>query len=102
MPNGIADIGDVDGYGSSPPNAVFRLTPPVAGRWGEAQSVPGYPKITNPDPPPPLANLVVPTYNNPIRAGYSQDIGDLLAGTARDAADDNLQLVRPLSAGLGD
>ena len=95
MPNGIADIGDVDGYGATPPTAVFRLTPPVAGRWGEAQSVPGYPKITNPNPPPPLANLVVPTYSNPIRAGYSEDIGDLLAGTARDAADDNLNSFDP-------
>ena len=67
----------------------------MAGRWGEAQSVPGYPKITNPNPPPPLANLVVPTYSNPIRAGYSEDIGDLLAGTARDAADDNLNSFDP-------
>jgi len=95
MPNGIADTGDVDGYGNSRPTAVFRLTPAVAGRWGEAQSVPGYPKITNPNPPPPLANLVVPTYSNPIRAGYSEDIGDLLAGTARDAADDNLNSFDP-------
>ena len=65
MPNGIADIGDVDGYGSSPPNAVLRLTPPVAGRWGEAQSVPGYPTIPNQSPPPPYLNLVVSSYSTP-------------------------------------
>jgi len=90
MPNGIADIGDVDGYGNTPPTAVLRLTPPVAGRWGESQSVPGYPKVTNPSPPPPYLNLVVPNYSNPIRAGYSENVGDIAAGIPRDAADDNL------------
>ena len=51
MPNSIADIGDVDINGNDPPVAnvgVLRLTPPVAGRWGEAQSVPGYPKLPQP------------------------------------------------------
>ncbi len=96
MPNGIADTGDVDGYGNSPPTAVFRLTPAVAGRWGEAQSVPGY---TNPNPPPPLANLVVPTYSNPIRAGYSCGIAGLLIGALRAAADDNYNQFDPFPIG---
>ena len=80
MPNSIADIGDVDGYGASPPNAVLRLTPPVAGRWGEVQSVPGYPTIPNPNSPPPYLNLVTTTYNNRIRAGYSLDTTDIVNG----------------------
>ena len=53
MPNSIADIGDVDMTAPTcrrRPAAcgVLRLTPPVAGRWGESQSVHGYP-IPNPN-----------------------------------------------------
>ena len=95
MPNSIADIGDVDGYGASPPNAVLRLTPPVAGRWGEVQSVPGYPTIPNPNSPPPYLNLVTTTYNNRIRAGYSLDTTDIVNGIPRDAADDNYNSFDP-------
>jgi len=95
MPNSIADIGDIDMNGTSPPVAgVIRLTPPVAGRWGEAQSVPGSPAI---DPATGLPiNLVGPTYTNRIRAGYSIDISDLRnGGIPRDAADDNYNSFDP-------
>ena len=90
MPNSIADIGDVDMNGNNPPAAgvgVLRLTPPVAGRWGESQSVPGYP-VPNPSGGAPF-NLVMPNFNNRIRAGYSIDVTDLIYGIPRDAADDN-------------
>ena len=99
MPNSIADIGDVDGYGASPPNAVLRLTPPVAGRWGEVQSVPGYPTIPNPNSPPPYLNLVTTTYNNRIRAGYSLDTTDIVNGAPRAAADDNYNQFDPFPIG---
>ena len=93
MPNSVADIGDVDMNGTSPPQAgVLRINPPVAGRWGEAQSVHGYP-VYNPNGPP--FNLVVPAFNNRIRAGYSMDITDLENGIPRDAADDNLNSFDP-------
>ena len=52
--------------GNNPPAAgvgVLRLTPPVAGRWGESQSVPGYP-VPNPSGGPPF-NLVMPTFQQP-------------------------------------
>ena len=83
MPNSIADIGDVDGFGASPPSGVIRVTPPVAGRWGESQAVPGYvyAGIPNLNPPPPYLNLVTQNYNNRIRAGFSLDMSDYNAGT---------------------
>ncbi len=88
MPNSIADVGDVDMNGANPPTAgVLRLTPAVAGRWGEQQSVHGYP-VPNPSGGAPF-NLVMPTYNNRIRAGYSMDVTDMINGIPRDAADDN-------------
>ena len=78
MPNSIADIVDVDMNGNNPPAAgvgVHRLTPPVAGRWGESQSVPGYP-VQNPNRRAAVLNLVIPNFSNRIRAGYSKDIAD--------------------------
>jgi hypothetical protein len=96
MPNSIADTGDVDMNGTSPPAAgVLRITPAVAGRWGESQAVPGYP-VYNPNGPP--FNLVMPTFNNGIRAGYSIDVTDLVNGT-RDAADDNYNSFDPYFPG---
>ena len=97
MPNGIADLADVDGYGASPPSGVIRSTPSVAGRWGEAQAVPGYPYagLPNPNPPPPYLNLVTSNYNNHIRAGFSLDMSDYNNGTPRDAADDNYNSFDP-------
>src|SRR5208282_5927699 len=98
MPNSIADIGDVDMNGNSPPATgpppvgVLRTTPAVAGRWGESQSVLGYP-VYNPNGPP--FNLVMPTFSNRIRAGYSIDVTDLENGIPRDAADDNYNSFDP-------
>ena len=34
-------------------------------------------------------------YHNPVRAGYSQDIGDTFNNTPRDAADDNYNSFDP-------
>ena len=111
LPNSIADGADLpqpatysytDGQGNVHP-LIVRTTAPVGGRWGEAASIPGVP-FANPagGNGPPL-NLVQSSYANPIRAGYSFDVSDLLtaisAGNAydsngdpifpRDAADDN-------------
>ena len=99
MPNSIADIGDVDMNGNNPPAAgvgVLRMTPAVAGRWGESQSVPGYP-VANPSGGAPF-NLVMSNFNNRIRAGYSIDVTDLINGIPRDAADDNYNSFDPYPA----
>src|SRR5208282_3704719 len=61
-------------------------------RWGESQSVLGYP-VYNPNGPP--FNLVMPTFSNRIRAGYSIDVTDLENGIPRDAADDNYNSFDP-------
>ena len=100
MPSGTADP-TADVLANTSPNQVIRITPPVAGRWGEAQSVPG-----NPVPPPAgttlpdgsILNLVGRAnqpFNNRIRAGYSEDITDVLNDIPRDAADDNLNSFDP-------
>src|SRR5208337_4318590 len=73
------------------PNAVQRVTQPVAGRWGEAQSVPGYPIPTAGGP----VNLVAANYNNLVRAGFSLDPSDYNNGTPLDAADDNYNSFDP-------
>ncbi|AMV38838.1 hypothetical protein [Planctomyces sp. SH-PL62] len=81
MPNGITDVGDVDSAGNTPPTApVVRKTNPVAGRWGEPESVPGgqyTPLGTN--------------YSNEVRPGYSISIYDYFGGggVPADAADDD-------------
>jgi len=94
MPNSIADIGDVDMSGNSPPTVgVLRMTPTVSGRWCESQSVPGYP-VPNPSGGAPF-NLVMSNFNNRIRAGYSIDVTDLINGIPRDAADDNYNSFDP-------
>jgi hypothetical protein len=103
MPNGIAENAPVDIPVATGPNQVQRITPPVAGRWGEAQSVPGNPTI-NPNTGLPF-NLVGAAYNNRVRAGFSEDPGDLMNGLARDAADDNYNSFDPyppLGARLGE
>jgi hypothetical protein len=108
IPNGIADGSDANIITDSatPPNPyVQRLTLPVGGRWGEAQSVPGVP-FPNPNGNPPL-NLVQSTYIDPIRAGYSFDVSDLFTYSLnnnitpfpRDAADDNYNAFDPFPAG---
>src|SRR5208337_118871 len=100
MPSGTADP-TADVLANTSPNQVIRITPPVAGRWGEAQSVPG-----NPVPPPAgttladgsILNLVGRAgqpFNNRIRAGYSEDITDVLNDIPRDAADDNYNSFDP-------
>ena len=96
MPNSIADIGDVDMNGNNPPAAgvgVLRLTPAVAGRWGESQSVPGYP-VPNPSAGR-RSTWSCRRFNNRIRAGYSIDVTDLMNGIPRDAADDNYNSFDP-------
>ncbi len=107
MPNSIADFSDIPIYTDANGNPyVQRTTTPVAGRWGESQSIPG-PPIPNPNGPgatPPAFNwLQYNDYTNPVRAGYSFDITDLLKNLlysgspifARDAADDNFNTFDP-------
>ncbi len=87
LPNGIADNGDVL-FSTNPP-LVRRTAPAVPGRWGEAPWIPGVP-ITGASGQ--VLNLVAGSYNNPVRAGYSFSLVDLLAGAPRDATDDNNNL----------
>jgi len=93
MPNGIADSSDPPLFDASGNAYVQRLTQPVAGRWGEAQSIPGVPfanpAYTTGGSAPQYVSVVTTNYANPVRAGYSLDIGDILNGVPRDAADDN-------------
>ena len=93
MPNGVADGADIAYPGNSP--LVGRTTQPIAGRWGEAASVSGAP-FPNPSGTPAILNLLQANYDNPVRAGYSFDVTDLLNNLSysttpfpRDAADDN-------------
>jgi hypothetical protein len=94
LPNGIADSGDVL-INANPPQ-VQRTTRPVPGRWGEAAWIPGAP-ITAPGGQ--VLNLVANSYNNPVRAGYSFDLVDLLNGAPRAATDDNYNLFDPFPIG---
>src|SRR5271157_3273836 len=100
MPNGVADPADappVFGTDASGGPVVQRLTPPVAGRWGEAESIPGGISVPGFPSPPAInnyVNLVHANYVNSVRAGYSYVIADILTTSTnegfRDAADDNL------------
>jgi hypothetical protein len=105
MPNGIADFGDPTP--TSPLTTdpftmlqyVERSTPPVPGRWGEAQSIPGT-KFPNPfaSAAVPIAqwvNVLGINYTNPVRAGYSFNLKDILNGQPPDAADDNYNAFDP-------
>ena len=62
---------------STNPPQVQRTTPAVPGRWGEAPSIPGQPVTAAGGQ---VLNLVADPYNNPVRAGYSFGIADLLNG----------------------
>jgi hypothetical protein len=95
LPNGQVDIADTDTSGANPPvnGLVMRSTEAIPGRWGEAQSVPGYP-IINPANGR-VMNLLGNNYNNPIRAGYSMDPQDIINTVPRDAADDNYNTFDP-------
>jgi hypothetical protein len=98
MPNGMAD--GFDALVPDPTNPmtfgpyVVRTTPPVPGRWGEAQSIPGE-LFPNPVAGPAYVNVVSPNYTHPVRAGYSINIRDILNGLPPDAADDNLNTFDP-------
>jgi len=114
LPNGIADgtgsgagltdtIFAPDSFGNP---TVFRGTPAVAGRWGEASSIPGGNLAPNGTGAPPAVNgyvnLVRSTYQNSVRAGYSYDMNDILSGALvngiplpRDAADDDYNMFDP-------
>ena len=105
---------------------VVRSTQPVGGRWGEAQAVPGNPftdplASVTPAPtpaPPAVVGVVGPNWSsgnttytsatqtflripngNSVRAGYSMDIGDIINGLPRDAADDNFNAFDPFPVG---
>ena len=107
MPNGVADLntdtGATDGNGNF---YVTRTTLPVPGRWGESQSIPGNP-ILNPYytvggtgvASQQYVSVVTSNYANPVRAGYSLDIGDVVNGVPRDAADDNNNSYDPYPLG---
>ncbi|MGC8642550.1 MAG: hypothetical protein ACP5XB_22060, partial [Isosphaeraceae bacterium] len=119
MPNGVADPNDtVFGADANGNPVVLNQVPPVAGRWGEQGSIPGgiyAPSLGNPPAINGYVNLVRTNYANPVRAGYSYDISDILnnpvdplTGMAypRDAADDNYNAFDPYPIGhngeLGD
>jgi large repetitive protein len=102
MPNGIADLfGDlVTADANTGLPFLLRTTPPVPGRWGEAQSIPGA-SFPNPfasavAPVAPVSvNVVNSNYTNPVRAGYSINIRDIINGLPPDAADDNYNTFDP-------
>ena len=103
MPNGIGDTNTdtftTDGNGFA---YVLRTTPPVAGRWGEAQSVAGgflNPAYTVGGGVPQYLNTVSTGYSNQVKAGYSLDVSDIVNGLPRDAADDNFNSFDPWSPG---
>ncbi len=101
FPNSMADLNDVPVSSFPGPNnttlpLVQRTTSPVPGRWGEAPMIPGVPFATQNATAP--AGLVQPFYANPVRAGYSFDMVDLLNNLTynptlypfpREAADDD-------------
>ena len=101
MPNNVADPQDTHFFTDTSNNPyVRRMNPPVAGRWGEADSVSG--GIDAPNAPNQIygyVNLVQDGFSNPVRAGYSWDVSDVLLGVARDAADDNLNAFDPFPPG---
>src|SRR5262249_11963682 len=88
MPNGIADIPGGAGVNypdiqyNPVPGQVAHTTPAVPGRWGESQSIPGVPLVNNSRIPPGTVNLLQPFgaggYTNPVRAGISFDVSDLI------------------------
>jgi large repetitive protein len=112
FPNGIADLGDFTNIaagnngtvGIDPGTGlpyVVRTSLPIPGRWGEAQSIPGGP-VNNPANPmgmagsgPAYVNVLGINYGNPVRAGYSINIQDILNGLPPDAADDNFNTYDP-------
>ena len=81
---------------STNPPQVQRTTPAVPGRWGESPSIPGQPVSAAGGQ---VLNLVANPYNNPVRAGYSFGIADLLNGAPRAAADDNYNQFDPFPIG---
>ncbi len=113
FPNGIADIGDITNTtaqanttvgvdpGTNLP-IVFRSSAPVPGRWGEGQSVPGA-SLPNPfrrtrtwaSGTPSFVNVGTTSYANPVRAGYSVNINDIMNGLAPDVGDDNFNTYDP-------
>ena len=100
MPNGIAEATGIDvPVNTTPLLQVLRLTQPIPGRWGEAQSIPGYVKDPNSMNAFPLDGFgkyyVDAFFNNSVRAGYSEDPGDIINGAVRDAADDNYNSFDP-------
>ncbi len=107
LPNGIADLGDVStggAVGIDPGTSlpyVVRTSTPIPGRWGEGQSIPGgqFPNPANPmgmsGSGPAYVNVLGINYSNPVRAGYSINIRDILNGLAPDIADDNFNTYDP-------
>ena len=80
------------------PTRSLRLTPPVAGRWGEAQSVPGYPTIPNPNPPRSPTSTWSRSYLQQPGSGRVTrwtTSATIVNGIPRDAADDNYNSFDP-------
>ena len=111
LPNGMVDLGDfanpLNTFGtvSLDPGTglpyVVRSSTAIPGRWGEAQSIPGSPFINPANPTaasgsgPAFVNVLGVNYANPVRAGYSINIRDILSGLPPDAADDNFNTYDP-------
>jgi hypothetical protein len=119
MPNSIADAFDSSNTDPNGNVYVTRTTQPVAGRWGEAQAIPGVPFV-NPSyvvgatagtaHSYQYTDVVIPSWSvsstapgdtypvmngNQVRAGYSLDPTDSINGTPRDMADDNYNSYDP-------
>ena len=89
LPNNVLDPGD-----NIVSNAVSRLVPPIAGRWGEAQGVPQ--AMYSPAANSALASgISYPMfwYNNPVRAGRS-----FYNNGTNEAMDDDFDAFDPVLA----
>ena len=96
MPNGIWDIGRQPVHGRE--QQPIRGADDAAARRG-AGARPSRSRAASCWPNGTYVNAVSPNYHNPIRAGYSMDVSDLVNGSPRDAADDNFNSFDPWSPG---
>jgi len=90
LPNNMADLADTP-IPKSPGDAVYRNNAPVAGRWGEADYVPGLasnPLVAGPAPATTPPNFTL-FFNNAVRAGFSVIPPNPNGSNAYDARDDN-------------
>ena len=83
---------------SRPTPLGFRADSARGGAVGRGPVGARLPELPNPNAPAPSSTWSAATYNNPIRAGYSLDIGDLAQRHAPRRGRRQSELLRPLPA----